>query len=596
VTTLAQDLYLLLAAYGLALPVSYAGLPVVGQGAFVAVGAFGTALLAAHGAPLLVAVIAAVALATVAGYLVGFAATRLAGASLALATWGLAWLAYVVLVRFPAVSGGSQGIVRPVPARLVSPALGVVVSLDAWVHVLVAGALVVLAALAVRRAASGPWGLDWAALRTSPVLADSLGVPVQRRRRALLAASAALGALGGAGTGVLVGVVAPADYSPLLSLQLFVAVLVGGTATWWGPAIGVALLAALPSAADGIASAAGIDPLRTQGALTAGLLVAALVLRRPVAARFARLSARVSARRPARVSARRPARTRPSAGADVVAGVVPAPPSAAGILALHDVHVHYDSVRALDGVDLDLRAGEVHALVGPNGSGKSTALRVAAGVATPTQGAVTINDAPAPASGSAAARVRAGVARTLQRTAMLGALPAATQVAVGARATERTAGLGWRHLLGTPSADDVARRRRGVTARALGAVGLGDRGDVAAAQLDSAEQRLLQVARAVATGAHGLLLDEPAAGMSKAQRDRLGTVLRRLADAGHGVLLVEHDMALVGRVADRVTVLAEGRVLATGSPDDVRADPSVRRAYLGGTALPVHSRQERQPS
>ena len=182
-TTLAQDLYLLLAAYGLALPVSYAGLPVLGQGAFVAVGAFGTALLAAHGVPLGVAVIAATSIAAAAGYLVGFAATRLAGASLALATWGLAWLAYVVLTQFPAVSGGSQGLVRPTPARLVSPTLGVVVTLHPWVHVLVAAVLCVAAAVAVRRAAGGPWGLDWAALRTSPVLADSLGVPVQRRRR-----------------------------------------------------------------------------------------------------------------------------------------------------------------------------------------------------------------------------------------------------------------------------------------------------------------------------------------------------------------------------------------------------------------------------
>src|SRR5437764_11627834 len=97
-TTLAADLYLLVAAYGLALAVSYAGLPVLGQGAFVAVGAFGTTQLAAHGVPLLLAAAIAVASATASGYVVGFAAARLAGSSLALATWGLAWLVYTALV------------------------------------------------------------------------------------------------------------------------------------------------------------------------------------------------------------------------------------------------------------------------------------------------------------------------------------------------------------------------------------------------------------------------------------------------------------------------------------------------------------------
>ena len=583
-TTLAQDLYLLLAAYGLALPVSYAGLPVLSQGAFVAVGAFGTALLAGHGMPLLVAAIAATTIAGLAGYLVGFAATRLAGASLALATWGLAWLAYVVLTKFPAVSGGSQGLLRPTPARLVSPSLGAVLTLQPWVHAIAAAALCVIAALAVRRAAGGPWGLDWAALRTSPALADSLGVPVQRRRRALLAAGAAIGALAGSGTGILVGVVAPTDYSPLLSLQLFVAVLVGGTATWWGPAIGVALLAALPSASDGIASAAGIDPLRAQGVLTAVLLVAALALRGPVGRRMPHLLARL------------PRRERKSEERPVALEVSPTRTSDR-VLELSEVRVRYGAVRALDGVDLDLRAGEVHALVGPNGSGKSTALRVAAGVVVPEAGEVQIGERLAPAAGNAAPRVRAGVARTLQRTAMLGELPAATQVAVGLRATEQhVAGHGWRHLLGTPSARGLERVRRRRALAALSNVGLTSRADVPAASLDSAEQRLLQIARVSATGAPALLLDEPAAGMSQHQRVRLGEVLRSLAGLGHGILLVEHDMALVGRVADRVTVLAEGHVLSTGTPDAVRRDPAVQRAYLGDVTDPRHRHEEQSPT
>jgi ABC-type branched-subunit amino acid transport system ATPase component len=116
---------------------------------------------------------------------------------------------------------------------------------------------------------------------------------------------------------------------------------------------------------------------------------------------------------------------------------------------------------------------------------------------------------------------------------------------------------------------------------ALAATGMAHVAGADPQRLTSGDQRLLQVARAVATGAPALLLDEPAAGMTVDERARLRAVLRHLAARGLGVLLVEHDMRLVGEVADRVTVLHQGRVLACGTPDEVRADPAVRRAYLG---------------
>lgn len=566
-TTLAAHLYLLLAALGLALAASYAGLPVLGQGAFVALGAFGTVQLDRAGWPLGLAAAGAVALAGLAGYAVGYGAARLYGGFLALATWALSWLAYAALVAFPGVSGGSEGLTRQAPARLVSPSLGMAVTLGPTAHVVIASGLCVVAMAALARLGRGPAGLDLAALREGPSVADSLGVPVARRRRAVLATTAAIGALAGAGSAVLTGVVAPADYSPLLSLQLLAAVLIGGTARWWGPVLGVAVLAALPSVAAAVARGIGTPPEPLRGVLTAALLVGVLVLHRPVR----RLLDRRPGARPPAPLADPPKRVPTSVQAD----------RSRPLLEARDLHLSYGAVRALAGVDVTARTGELHAVVGPNGSGKSTLLRVLAGALPPDSGAVAIGGEPQRTPRNQAERVRRGVARTYQRTAMLPRLSALDQVAIGVRGGEATPYAVCRHLAATPSSRRASAARSAGAAQALADCGLAGHAAGRTATLTSGDQRLLQIARVVATGARVLLLDEPAAGMSAAERERLRGVLQGLADSGRAVILVEHDMVLVGRVADWVTVLADGRVLAAGTPAQVRADPAVRRAYLG---------------
>jgi branched-chain amino acid transport system permease protein len=362
-------------------------------------------------------------------------------------------------------------------------------------------------------------------------------------------------------------------------LQLFVAVLIGGVATWWGPVIGVALLAALPSTSDNLASAVGADPLRLRAVLTAALLVAALVLRRPAAGVVRRGAERLPASIRQRLAGPPPRVSGvDSATAPLTTGIAAGEP----VLTLTAIDVHYSGVTALAGIDLEVRAGEIHALVGPNGSGKSTVLRVATGVLVPDAGAVTLHDAAvAPPPGAAAPRVAAGVVRTVQRTALLGRLDADVQAAIGARARDRLAFAGLRHLFATAQAHRLDAVRDRITASSLAAVDLLHTVGVPADRLDSADQRMLQVARAVATGAPALLLDEPAAGMAAADRQRLALALRRLAGQGHGVLFVEHDMTLVGTVADRVTVLDAGRVIATGTFAEIQQDPAVRTAYLG---------------
>jgi ABC-type branched-subunit amino acid transport system ATPase component/ABC-type branched-subunit amino acid transport system permease subunit len=543
---LARDLWLLLAALGLNLSVGYAGQPVLGQGAFVAVGAYGTLLLAAH-LPLGLAVLLAVAGAGALGWLVDFAAARLRGAFLALGTWALAWLAAAVLAAFPGTFGGDQGLPAP-SQRLVSPALGLAWRLTPRWHVLLAlvacGALV----LGTRALGRSPVGLDLAALRQGPEAAASVGVDGPALRRNALAAAAATGALSGAGTALLLGFVAPSSVAPLLSIQLFVAVLIGGTANPYGPVAGVAVLLALPT---------GAGTERGRGLVTAVLLVAALALREPVARYLARFR-----------------RARATALPEPLV-----PPGGSGVaVEARGLRKHYGGVPALDGVDLVLRAGEVHALLGPNGSGKTTLLRVLAGAVPPDIGTVLVDGADVTARGQVG-RVRAGVARTFQDTVLFPGLTVAEHAAVGARATERPGA--WRALLALPSERAERRRAAGYAAAALRDAGLDARAAETPATLPYGDQRLLQVARAAATGAVALLLDEPAAGMSVAETARLAALLRTLAGNGRAVLVVEHNVRFVAAVADRVTVLAEGRVVAAGTPDEVRAEPAVRAAYLG---------------
>jgi ABC-type branched-subunit amino acid transport system ATPase component len=253
------------------------------------------------------------------------------------------------------------------------------------------------------------------------------------------------------------------------------------------------------------------------------------------------------------------------------------------LLEARGITASYGALRALDEVSIDVRAGQVHALIGPNGSGKSTLIKVLAGQVTPVSGEVLLTGR-APAGTGPAARVLAGVAATPQRTVLLERTTPERQVAVGVRGGSRPRHAVLRHLLATPSSRLGEQRTRALVAAVLRETRLTPVASLAPMELTVGEQRLLQIARALATGARVLLLDEPAAGMSADERARLRHVLRRLAGNGLAVLLVEHDMRLVNAVADRVTVLDAGQVIASGRPNEVRTSPAVQRAYLGVTA------------
>lgn len=588
-TDLAFDLYLLAAALGLFPAVAYAGLPVLAQSAFLALGAVGAMQLERAGLPIGGAVLAAVLGGAVAGALLGWLLAGADRARVALATWGLAWLATTALLAFPELSGGTQGLTRPALDQ-VETWFGLSLTLTPSAHVVVAVALCALALGTAERLRRGPGGRDAVALREDEEAARAAGVPVATHKASLLAIAGAFGAAAGAGFSLLIGVAAPADTSPLLALQLFAAVIVGAGAPVAGPLLAFAVIAGVPRVASAL-SETGVSDDAANGVVTAAALVACLWLRPHVAARTGRRGAeRRRATAPAAASppaathgtapaasplaatppdrAAAPSAATPPAPAAAWPGATPpdhaaspsaatpAPPLAAWppapVLTARGLA---DPIGILHGLDLELRAGEIHALIGPNGSGKTTALRVLSG-ALPTRGSLA---------------VEGSVARTFQRAAPLDPLTPAEQVELSLPRERFGALLAFIGL----AADSPGLER------ALALAELTDRAHVPAGELGAGEERLLQIARAAATGARVLLLDEPAAGMRPDERAALLRVLRRLANGGHAVLVVEHDLRLVASAADVVTVLDEGRVIASGTADEVVADTTVRRVYLG---------------
>lgn len=232
----------------------------------------------------------------------------------------------------------------------------------------------------------------------------------------------------------------------------------------------------------------------------------------------------------------------------------------------------FDGVTALDGASLTLADGELLSVIGPNGAGKSTLFGVIAGAVRPTRGRVVLHGVDLRGRGPVVAS-RLGVGRSFQQTSAFARLTVFDNLRCAALHAPAERRRWWNRLRESASIDLAA-------ARVLRDIGLEARRDTPAAELSYAEQRALDLGIALASGARTLLLDEPTAGMSRAQAARMIALIRATTQ-GRTVLMIEHDMDAVFGFAERITVLVRGAVVATGAPDTIRADPRVRAAYLG---------------
>jgi len=240
------------------------------------------------------------------------------------------------------------------------------------------------------------------------------------------------------------------------------------------------------------------------------------------------------------------------------------------LLAATGLRYTYRRLAAVDGVDLHLAPGAQHALIGPNGAGKTTLLHLLAGTLRPTGGRIRLAGRDITRTGPAR-RARLGIARSFQTPALLDSLTVLDNLVLA----------GWRHTHASGWAPARYRHLAGRALADLDALGLADQARQPAGTLPHGQRRLLDIAVALTGAPKLLLLDEPAAGLEDADLRRLRAVLRGLPPET-AVVLVEHNLDLVLAAADTVTVLHHGRILATGSPHDVAADPTVREVYLGG--------------
>ena len=244
----------------------------------------------------------------------------------------------------------------------------------------------------------------------------------------------------------------------------------------------------------------------------------------------------------------------------------------AAILHVDGLVKRFGGLAATDGASLDVRAGEVHALIGPNGAGKTTLIHQIAGSLAPDAGRIVFDGADVTAL-PMAKRVHAGLARSYQITNVFGRLPVLDNLALAVQARSGGSLRFWR-----PARSERARYDE--AAAVAERVGLADKLGRVANELSHGEQRQLEVGLALATNPKLLLLDEPMAGMGPDETARLLALLQSLR-GGLTLVLVEHDMDVVFQLADRISTLVSGRVIACGTPDEIRAHPDVRRAYLG---------------
>ena len=540
---------------GLNLMIGFAGQLAIGYVALLTLGAYTTSVLAAGNVlppinPFL-ALAAAGCAGALFGVIVGLPALRLRTFYFAISTLGFATIVTQIALAWQSVTGGGIGLPGPEFPWPLNTHAGfyffclAIAGFCTWMTVNIA---------------QSRFGRALIAVRDAEVAAEATGISKPRLLVTIFLFAGALAAIAGGLFASLQTYITPDAFTFDLSVLFFIAVLIGGRGSILGPLLGTVILTLLPEFAA---------PLAAWSTFLYAFLLLAVVLAAPGG-----IAALLDFKNRKPLTSNRAIVPRPVFLKEVLPHN-----GARGPIVLRNIVLSFGGVRAVDGVDLEICPGQVHGLIGPNGSGKTTTLNVISGYYRPEAGTMSVAGLPLPA-GAPEQRAARGIARTFQTPRIIGEASVLQNVMIGGTIDGRA--LFVEALLSLPRHRRDEAKLHAAAISALRIVGLVGLADVRADRLQHSELRFVEIARALMLRPTLLLLDEPAAGLAADEIVRLGALIKEISRSGTGVLLVEHHADLIFDICDHVTVLNLGRVLATGTPAEVRVHKEVVSAYLGG--------------
>ncbi len=549
-----------LVVLGIVLLTGVGGLTSFGQAAFVGIGAYATAwLTTAHGVSPWLGLLFALAATGAVAAILGAVTLRLGGHFLPLGTiaWGLSL--YYLFGNIDAL-GGHNGMSDVPPIMIGSISLEPNAAIYYLIWVLVALAMLIIANLLDSRE-----GRAIRSLRGGAVMVESLGISVFRIRLVTFVIAALLAAISGWLYAHMSRFVSPAPFDVRMGIEYLFMAILGGSGQILGALVGSALLTLLTNMLQDVLPHFSQNGEQLQAIVFAIIYVLALQFARGGVMPFALRYLPRRSKPPVIAAKSLPQREMPKPGAP--------------LLVVDRLVKRFGGLEAVNQVGFGVAAGEIVGLIGPNGAGKSTLFNLITGVLASDGGTVSFLGQDITRS-SQRRIAKAGVARTFQHVKLRSSMSLLDNVLLGSYLRTRTGFLG-----------GALRLDRGEEARArfealrqLERVGLGADPYDLAGNLPLGRQRILEVARALAADPALIILDEPAAGLSRPEKLALAELLRALRQEGVTVLLVEHDVEFVMGLVDRIVVMDFGSKLVEGTPAAVRADPRVQEAYLGSVA------------
>ena len=543
---------------GLNIVVGYAGLLDLGYSAFFAIGAYTAAIMTVKwGVNFWLTLVPAIAFAGIAGTILGYPTLRLRSDYLAIVTLGFGEIVRILFTNWDYVDGPNGIWNIPTP-----PLFGLENSPDFpyQPYFYVIGVLLVLAALVFARNLSlSRLGRGWVAVREDEFAAEAVGVPTLNLKLLAYTMGGMWGGLAGAFFASRVSAINPSSFTFVLSSQILILIIIGGLGSLGGVILGSVVVVGLPEMLRSVQQARF---------LIFAILLVLIMLFRPQGIwpqRRSRSAPFIGLEEEAE-RAERDFRLKPS----VAEGEV--------LLRVEGLEQRFGGVKAVDDVSFEVRRGEILSVIGPNGAGKTTVFNCITGVQRPRAGRITFDGKPVTGL-KPHTIVRRGIARTFQGIRLFNQMAVFENVMVGASVRERN--MPWQALLHTPGERRDEIRALHEARYWLRFVGLEDEAGRLANELSYADQRRVEIARALSSEPLLVLLDEPAAGMNPTEKLELMKMVRQIRDRGVTVVLIDHDMSLVMNVSDRVIVLDYGQMIAEGTPAEIQGNQRVIEAYLG---------------